>query len=134
MKRRTLEEKKRVLELKEIVINKIIKYNIKPHKISSNVPNISHPTIMNIINGKTEYPSMSKLESVNNFIVNNYESPDNLKHNIPFSQDEKLDVIINLLGTHSVQLEIIFEILSSETSSKNFAKLMKNSKDSVHTK
>jgi antirestriction protein len=134
MKRRTIEDKKEVLKLKETVIKKIKLHNIKPNKISSNVSNISHPTIVNILNGKTQFPSLEKLKSVHNFIINNYENKSGKEVTSTLSQDEKLDKIIDLLEHHSVKLEIIFEILSSETDAKHLINELVKDKDLVQAK
>ena len=54
MRRRSKEEKKEVLELKDIVIQKIEKYSLNANRIYVNIKNVSYPTIANIINGKTK--------------------------------------------------------------------------------
>ncbi len=124
MKRRTLQEKEEVLKLKEIVINKIINYSITPNKISSNVKNISHPTIINIINRKTHYPSLEKLKNVNNYIIENYENVAGVNNTRELTQSEKYDRILEKLEAQSLQLEIIFEVLTSSCRAKEIIKVL----------
>lgn len=126
MKRRTEEDRNKILKLKEIVIQKINLYKIKPNKISSNVDGITHPTIVNILNGKTEYPSFEKLKNVHQFIIDNYENITGEKE-LELTQNEKYDIIMERLEAQSVQLEIIFEILTSGRA-KDLIKVLKKEK------
>lgn len=73
MKRRTQKEREEILQLKEIVINKLNEHEISAYEIGERVEDVTFPTVLNIVNGKTTYPSMDKLKNIYNYIISTYE-------------------------------------------------------------
>lgn len=129
MRRRSKEEKKEVLELKDIVIQKIEKYSLNANRIYVNIKNVSYPTIANIINGKTKYPSISNLRKIERCISENFENSSSKKNSL--TKEDKIDKILEILDSHSIKLDIIFELLSSDKGLNNAMQLMKKESQSV---
>lgn len=137
MKRRTQKEREEILQLKEIVISKLTQHEISAYEIGERVEDVTFPTVLNIVNGKTKYPSMDKLKNIYNYIISTYEidsekkeiieSIDLISETISKSKNVNLDEVmdaINQLNTkltrildavqeNGLRQQLIFEFLTS---------------------